>query len=1004
MRAALSCGNRACACQRVPNTHCPCPAHKRGDQHPSLTVHVRDDRLLVNCKTGTDQRTLIAALRERGVWPEKDSPVQRPTLQQREPQPLERLVAVYEYRTTAGELYAEKGRWERPDGSKTFRWRLAGEERWAGGVRQAETPLWGAEVIAHADPAQPVIFTEGEKAAQACRDQGLLAVAAGFGSGQKDFGEALEVLRGRDVILWPDNDPAGREYMARLHGLLTPLAGSLTVTTPPVPEKGDAFDYFAAGGSVEALLDYAPPVKPVVGYLAHDAVSVRVPTPMGVVGFTFAEMEKTSRELAAEVEVRLEGPGQERDPYSQRMNLLSSGQRTELRRDLESLYGKGYLWPAVLNTALALARSAFLEQDRALKLREIPVEEEPPFLIDTLIPAGAPVVFFADGCIAGDTLIDGPDGAERADVLMLRGEPIRVWALGPAGPVAAWATAPFIKGKADLYRYSFASGRSITVTGKHRFLTPDGWQHAERLSVGAPVAAVSLSLQAGEDHEGRESVPCLPRSIEVGGPSAWRVDGRRWSQTHEGLPDRYSCDHRRYGLPPQTKEVGGLVALPSPDDARGHSWCGSPLDGLEHTAANSRSCPGCGRRSKSDRDQAVGQRDYQESRDVSWPSICRHESNQSGQPFRQALRQWQPSSATRQSVGVGAGVQYEASHPPMAGVVYDSITAIAKVGHDFFYDLTVPGYENYLAHGVWNHNSSGKSYLLMRLAIAVASGGEAAGMRALRGGALYVDYEDSASNWRRRMGRLLTGMGQPADLDLPIFHWPARGIPLHDQIDAIRRKVLKEGITLVIVDAAADACGGEPEKADIALRYFNALDKLPDGVATATIAHITNQAARGDTADRPFGSAFWHNRPRRTWYVARVQEEESDVIDVGLYCKKVNDGRKPAPIGLRITFEGKNGPVTVERASINETPELARKRSLRDLIYHVLRHRPMPVYEIADIVADLTGREFSNEGERKKYRESIAATLRNNRTIFHQTEAKAELGGRGKVAEWGRIG
>jgi putative DNA primase/helicase len=49
---------------------CFCPAHANS-KTPALSVSVRDGRLLVNCKSGCSQEAVIAALKSRGLWPEK---------------------------------------------------------------------------------------------------------------------------------------------------------------------------------------------------------------------------------------------------------------------------------------------------------------------------------------------------------------------------------------------------------------------------------------------------------------------------------------------------------------------------------------------------------------------------------------------------------------------------------------------------------------------------------------------------------------------------------------------------------------------------------------------------------------------------------------------------------------------------------------------------------------------------------------------------------------------
>jgi len=55
-------------------------------------------------------------------------------------------------------------------------------------------------------------------------------------------------------------------------------------------------------------------------------------------------------------------------------------------------------------------------------------------------------------CVAGETIVNSPDGDERIEVLAGRGVPVRVWALNSDGePVIANATCPWINGFDELY-------------------------------------------------------------------------------------------------------------------------------------------------------------------------------------------------------------------------------------------------------------------------------------------------------------------------------------------------------------------------------------------------------------------------------------------------------------------------------------------------------------------------------------------------------------------------
>ena len=59
-------GNRWIAC---------CPAHE--DRTPSLSISERNGKVLVRCHAGCDQREVIDALRNRGLWPDRTRDLQR---------------------------------------------------------------------------------------------------------------------------------------------------------------------------------------------------------------------------------------------------------------------------------------------------------------------------------------------------------------------------------------------------------------------------------------------------------------------------------------------------------------------------------------------------------------------------------------------------------------------------------------------------------------------------------------------------------------------------------------------------------------------------------------------------------------------------------------------------------------------------------------------------------------------------------------------------------------
>ncbi len=168
--------------------------------------------------------------------------------------------AIWEIKDPEGRVVAEHVREDHPD-AKKVRWRLPGGS-FSDGLkgRKLETlPLYGAHELAEWSEERPVAVVEGEKAADALNGSGIIfALGTVTGASATPGPEALEVLRDREVILWPDGDDPGHNHMRRVAERLQGVAASVAVYDwPDAPDdvKGpDAADHPAViGGSKKAL-------------------------------------------------------------------------------------------------------------------------------------------------------------------------------------------------------------------------------------------------------------------------------------------------------------------------------------------------------------------------------------------------------------------------------------------------------------------------------------------------------------------------------------------------------------------------------------------------------------------------------------------------------------------------------------------------------------------------------------------------------------------------------
>jgi len=230
-----------------------CPVH--GDRNPSLSIGLKGDKVMVKCFAGCTFAQIAEALElpqsaffadgDKGQARQRHNVVKTP------------WPAVDATGTTHGIhwredfTYADDGTpgkrmWWEPDGIKT-----------------ANMPLWNTPAAVMAAPDVAVWLCEGEKKAKRLQDElqevgwSDVVLATMTGAGGMPCDDSLRILLGRKVSFWPDNDADGKTHMRKIAQRLIAFGAKPEhlhlLDWTDAPHKGDVWDYFAAGNTVDGL-------------------------------------------------------------------------------------------------------------------------------------------------------------------------------------------------------------------------------------------------------------------------------------------------------------------------------------------------------------------------------------------------------------------------------------------------------------------------------------------------------------------------------------------------------------------------------------------------------------------------------------------------------------------------------------------------------------------------------------------------------------------------------
>lgn len=475
-----------------------------------------------------------------------------------------------------------------------------------------------------------------------------------------------------------------------------------------------------------------------------------------------------------------------------------------LSRELDS-----HLWVKTLtNKQLDQAISSLSPKpDLNSKLR---LHQKACFLLGVANPK---FCFWLDmGCVSGDTLVEVAEGPVRIDELVRRNEPISVWSNTSKGLRLVSAPAPFCKGETALYEVKFVSGNQITVAANHMFLTERGWTSCAALAIGERLPKFDVFRSQSTLEPSLLTFP-LNASHLLGKPQDFQ-------QCFRNLP----C-----GEQPLLGEDTSQAFFPSPNETRERTLLLSQRDALGK-GRTSTACYVFSHQSKKDYSLSKGvccgipvgdssrapnalsadavyptpPPTFLKSALLSAPYLQDFSNAQGLEEDRVLVDQEESGVSTAAYEGectcgswahnnqeffpsleeffVEQQVLSAFQGPSQYPIPFETITHICPKGKQRYYDMHVPEFHNYIAHGLCHHNT-GKTILALELLRYWFKCGK------VRRALIFVFSDKAFPTWERQLAEF--------NINLPLVLLTGSSEQKWKQLSS-----LKEGLALVAYPGA----------------------------------------------------------------------------------------------------------------------------------------------------------------------------------------------------------
>lgn len=210
--------------------------------------------------------------------------------------------------------------------------------------------------------------------------------------------------------------------------------------------------------------------------------------------------------------------------------------------------------------------------------------------------------------------------------------------------------------------------------------------------------------------------------------------------------------------------------------------------------------------------------------------------------------------------------------PPLAPVLIDGLL---RHGHKLL--LTGPA-------------NAGKSLALLKLAIAIAEGGEWFGWQCTQGKVLYVNLEVDRASCFHRFRDVYEALGIEPKNIAKIDVWNLRGkaLPLTELAPKLIRRALKGRFVAIIVDPIYKILTGDENSAHEMALFCNQFDRVCSELGASVIfCHHHSKGSQGgkDAADRASGSGVFKRDPDALLDMVELQIDDARRKQISNRCE-----------------------------------------------------------------------------------------------------------------------